>query len=1410
MGLILVSVLLFVVMQASFATDNQTDVISEDMVDEEVSESPVKHIYFDSNATTDGDGSASNPYKDLEWDRIEDNSYVHLADGEYSFNPYFYSNVTIEGSGSQNTIINGFGGEMDVNGTFVIKDVTAVQMPIKSFSTITAINTVFKYSTGLSWDNLYNNSYGGAIHSWGDVYLSNCQFIENTAVYGGAIYVSGANLEIENCIFRDNFAYTYGGAIASEYADRVKIRNSKFINSQSGDDAGGAIYIRESVLDAEDVEIINSSANFGAAITLIDGNATFYNLNLVNNTARYDGGAIYQLYGTLALRNSNIISNTAENGAGLFAGSCDYVLIENSHFNSNRALNCAGAMYSILNNNITFLRNTLNDNVAQVNNDVFRTDEINLFIGNSNSTLYTYNSDYNGTLPKYYRISGLNIKDQEDGGNCWAFATMALMESVIQKASGENIRLSEENIKNLMARYSYYGWNYPTNFGGHIGMSVGYLTSWLGPVMESSDVYDGSSTLSPVIDSVVHVQNVLFLSRSSYTDNDAIKRAILDYGAVLSGMYTPEFMGVIPDYDGVHQYYSGSERPNHDIIIVGWDDNYSKDNFRQTPPGDGAWIAKNSWGTRWGDAENPGYFYISYYDESCLIVNDTHAAYTVILNDTIIYDKNYQYDIPGERSFFKVAGDTVWYKNRFIATDDEYLAAVSTYFENPAQWTAYVNVSGELKSSLSGFSNRGYFTFDLKEFIPLKKGDEFEVIFKINSSASTVLVPFANEAEYNYIFANGNVSFMSADGEDWEVFSPLCVASIKAFTVFDYIDSNINIDAVRINGTDYEITASVINQYGYLMKTGEVLFTIDNQNYPVNITDGVAKIKMNFDVGPHEISAEYGAVNYVTSHNSTVLNVKYKTEMKMDISTYLNNANITVTLSQPINENVQIIVAGKTYNVRLSNGIVKLPLTGLNYGLNDITVKLQSDVYSAEDISSSFNLEMLGTKIVANNLETYYNSDDLFKIILTDSNGKALANQLVEYKVNSKSYTNSTDANGQIAVSNNFDVGAYPVEIKFRGSEDYLPSNSSANIIVKSTITLQGERYNANQNYTVAVVDKSGGFLNNNKVVIAFAGKTNDVISKMGVANVKLDVSPGIYVVKVENTESGEIKYQNVSVLDEKGNVVDRFIDVNGEVKYDNTPGSDVNGSSDPVKPDVNGSSDPVKPDVNGSSDPVKPDVNGSSDPVKPDVNGSTNPVKPDGNGSSNPVKPDVNGSSNPVTPPVQPVANVIKLSGNTNVVMYYGANKYYAVKVLVNGKAVKNLKVLFTVNGKKVYAYTNAKGVASVKLSLKPGKYTVTAKYGDKSVKNVVTVKSTIITSNLVVKKGKAITFTAKLLNSNGKILKYKKLVVKFMGKTYYPKTSKKGIAVLKITKKYAVGKYTITTKYGSLTVKNTIKIRK
>ena len=158
---------------------------------------------------------------------------------------------------------------------------------------------------------------------------------------------------------------------------------------------------------------------------------------------------------------------------------------------------------------------------------------------------------------------------------------------------------------------------------------------------------------------------------------------------------------------------------------------------------------------------------------------------------------------------------------------------------------------------------------------------------------------------------------------------------------------------------------------------------------------------------------------------------------------------------------------------------------------------------------------------------------------------------------------------------------------------------------------------------------------------------------------------------------------------------------------------------------------------------------------------------------------------------------------------MYYGAGSSYKVRVYDDyGRIAKNVTVKFKINGKTYSRRTNSNGYAYLKISLKPKKYAISATYKGFVVKNNVTVKSTVITKNITKKKAKTIKFTAKLVNSKGKILKYKYIKFKFKSKIYKRKTNSKGIATLSL-KNLKRGKYTIYSTYGKLTIKNTIRIK-
>lgn len=108
----------------------------------------------------------------------------------------------------------------------------------------------------------------------------------------------------------------------------------------------------------------------------------------------------------------------------------------------------------------------------------------------------------------------------------------------------------------------------------------------------------------------------------------------MDYGAVFSTICwnSVDFQDKNDTYR-----YTGSSSANHAITIVGWNDSFDRNRFKQVPSGDGAFIVKNSWGESWGDG---GYFYISYYDTRFGYGENT--VFTASEEDN--FDYNYQYD----------------------------------------------------------------------------------------------------------------------------------------------------------------------------------------------------------------------------------------------------------------------------------------------------------------------------------------------------------------------------------------------------------------------------------------------------------------------------------------------------------------------------------------------------------------------------------------------------------------------------------------------------------------------------------------------------------------------------------------------------------------------------------------------
>lgn len=1284
---------LLILIPATYAMDNQTALEVSDGGNVTSAE-----YYFDANVENDtGDGSQDDPYRNLTSYRVKDNSIIYLNEGEYHLDSMINSrNLTVIGQNPLNTVItyNNDVGFAAVS-SLTLRNLTLVSLAVSddSSAVITAENVIFRDSTIGSVITTSNSR----------VYLDNCTFSNNHATSGGAININRGSLEIVDSLFMNNYAERYGGAI----------------------------YLREADFIGRNVALINSTSIMGGAVTSVYTNLNLANVTSRNNHARYSGGAIYALFGSLSLSNSAFINNSAKDGGALFVDEVNDFIPFNNSFTDNSAVSIAGAVYSAISRNLNHgsvlnesLMNSFFNNTASLENDVYECEAINLNYNSSqNYILIRSGPEYDSDLPASYDLRKYNlvtpIRDQGSNGNCWAFASLASLESCILKATGATYDLSEENMKDLMAKFSSYGWQMDTNNGGYDRMGHAYLTSWLGPVNETQDKYIIGEVLSPVLNSIFHIQNILFLERTSYTDNDEIKRAIMSYGAVSTSIHWYQSSDGADVYrNGKNIYWDRFDKgANHAVAIVGWDDNYSRNNFRTTPPGDGAWIIKNSWGLAHGSEK--GYYYVSYYDTSLAPLNDPYNTYVFLFNESIKYDKNYQYDVSGRTDFFLNESNTVWYKNVFTATDNELLSAVSTYFEKNTDWELSIYVNDVLRHVQSGTATPSYSTIELSSFIPLNLGDVFEVVFRItvDKEASVPISEniIARDVPINKQLFHENISFISYDGENWTDFYGLewaysshsyatQVACIKAFTILSEVNTTTKLS---VNVTDlYEIQAQVLNQYGLPVVGGNVTFSVNSNDYVVPVVNGLATLKIPLSFNEYHILAVYNNVGYISSQDTLEFNASLiNTRISLEINEH-NPINITAHVVNDYGHaikygNVTFTVDGVPYTIGITNGTASL-IKVLTIGKHNVSAVFNS-VYSYNSSSTfrAFDVSLIDSNITLT-IDNEYNPV-VITANVTDQYGNPINMGNVTFIVDQKPHV--VDVVKGIARLNYCfrNLGLNNVYVTFNGMENYYSSSdSSSNVTVKTTVLSSDATKTYNSKYSFTLLDNYGNPLDNRTVLVTIGSKNYEIITdKNGVGNVVITLSPAVYSVEITNPLNGEVKVQSIKV--------------------------------------------------------------------------------------------------------------VKRITENKDLTVYYGAGKYFKVRVFDDdGNVAKNVKVTFTISNKKYTRTTDNNGYASFKVALNPAKYTITAEYKGFKVSNKIMVKSTIVTKNIKVKKGKTIKFTAKLLNNKGKILKYKKITFKFKGKTYKVKTNKKGIATLKITKKYKIGKYTITTSYGKLSVKNTVKIKK
>ena len=861
---------------------------------------------------------------------VADEGVVYVNGATYNSNNATFRNNAANGG----IIVVEMGEYASVNDKFLDSTVSGSGVIELSNSNLTIDDALFMNSKTLSWGFIKSSDQSS-------VTVLNSIFRDTTSNYSAAIRVGGKVL-FRNTKFLNLEALITAGAIALREFDECIIDNCTFVNVSSDKD-GGAIFSdiignehpNQGLLFINGTTFINCSSGFGGAILHLGSYFTIHNSKFIDNYATFDGGAVY-----VSNSNVSIVNSTFDNNHALYAGErgsfggalyCDMslLMLNTSNFTNNcaqkgSAIYLYDSEYNI--SKVSFVNNVnfngspddiftvfdgdlcILDNNTYSGEDSVSTDNVNYatIVDFEGMSLVILNNTIDvTTLPSRFDLRDWGwvtpVRNQGKKGACWTFGSSGAMESSILRFLGLEMDLSENNMEDLSLMYYMYGVNDKTEANSQV-VAVNYALSWFGVFNEEYDVYDQLGKISPIFatNNSIHFQDVVVIPpRKNATDNDAIKLAILKYGALFIYYYA--------DGHDVDQYYNATVEIDHGVSLVGWDDNREI----AGAPGKGAWIIKNSWGTGVGE---DGFMYISYYDTTLSTITDSFAF---LLENTVPYNKNYQYDINGDLIYYNQSDS---YLNAFVAIDDDLIAAVGTYFNDAnVEYNIEIYVNDVLRLVQNGISPfSGFHTIKLDSYVPIKKGDEFTVKIKSNC------VPLLVGSRQHYIQGSSQV-FSEGIWDNITDFGGVCC--LKAYTVVDdtKVINNKNI-AVDYTGGKY-FSVKVVTSDGHAVGAGEkVKFTINKKTTTVTTDkNGIAKIKITDGPGKYYITTSYKGKSVKNTVNVKHVITATATTVKKTAKSFTLKAKLKINGKLIKGKWITFKFNGKTYKAKTDkNGIAKV------------------------------------------------------------------------------------------------------------------------------------------------------------------------------------------------------------------------------------------------------------------------------------------------------------------------------------------------------------------------------------------------------------------------------------------------------------------------------------------------------
>ena len=699
------------------------------------------------------------------------------------------------------------------------------------------------------------------------------------------------------------------------------------------------------------------------------------------------------------------------------------------------------------------------------------------------------------------------------------------------------------------------------------------------------------------------------------------------------------------------------------------------------------------------------------------------------------------------------------------------------------------------------------------------------------------------------------------------------------------VDSAIDVAVDTIDfGEDAVISVKLASD-----ATGEVVITVNGEDYTAAIENGVASVTVSdLKADDYTVEVKYaGDNNYNEAAGSaefSVLKITPEMDVVVDGTVFGEDLTIDVSLPADATGEVVITVNGEDYTAAIENGVASVTVSGLEAGDYTVSVKYAGDDnYNAAEVTKGVNVAkaqpVLGVVIA----DVDYGNGFVIEATLTGVNSAPLSGNVL-VTVNGKEYTVKVADGKGIATGDKLAAGTYGFAAVWAGDDNYnivtengdfkvnkidssvvvnvnnikvgeeltitvnVPSDATGDV----TVSVDGKEYNVAIENGKAVKTISGLKADDYTVTVKYAGDNNyneatadAEFSVSKISDYNMDISVPEIKEGVNSTISIDLpkdatgtvtveidgKKYTANVIDGTANVIVSGLSAgdynittvySGDAKYD----SMTKKGNITVIPNVN-----VNLDVSDvemfyhdgtrliaklTDFQGKPIVNAT---IYFSINGVTYAKTTDANGTAS-MGLNLDSNVYPVTVTYNGSAFYSKISKNITVTinssiiaddlvkMYQNATRFYAKFMGSDGKVLANTQVKFNIHGVLYTKTTNNDGVADLGIMLRPGTYILTAYNpvtGEQQGFNI-TVKSLIVQNDLTKYYMNASKFQATIYDKNGSLAVNKNVTFNIHGVFYTRTTDENGVVSLGISLR--PGEYVITTMYEGLDLGNTVTV--